>query len=232
MSAPARDVLVDAPALAAVLLEWRAEGGAPYLTFGPADARRFADVIAGRVAAVSLDIADRMLLAIGWQDRLAEIAPPPGKPPRAWSKPHPARKLTAAQVRAAHVIYEQRGLSLRQLGALLWERYGYASPQSCANALHDLFRAQGLPRRDRIAATIAANTVHGRGARNDRAAYKRWHRRTHGRWPSDLRTPSERAKCCAENARGERCGNFARGGSVRCAVHDGLAHAARWKAAA
>lgn len=94
-------------------------------------------------------------------------------------------KLTREQVRAAYLLYRDRGLSLRALGALLYERFGYASAASCANSLHDLFKGEGYRLRDRIEATKAASTTHGRGARADKAAYKRWHRAEFGPWPSD-----------------------------------------------
>jgi len=94
-------------------------------------------------------------------------------------------KLTREQVRAAYVLYREQGLSLRALGKLLYERFGYASPASCANSLHDLFQGEGFKLRDRIDATVTASTTHGRGARKDKAAYKRWHRAEYGPWPSD-----------------------------------------------
>jgi hypothetical protein len=96
-------------------------------------------------------------------------------------------RLTAAQVRAAHRLHVEAGLSIRELGRQMWERFGYANEKSCANSLSDLFKRAGLPARDRIEATVAASTTHGRGARADKAAYKRWHRHTFGPWPSDLK---------------------------------------------
>lgn len=92
-------------------------------------------------------------------------------------------KLTAAQVRAAHRVHIEAGVSIRELGRLMWERFGYASPQSCSNCLSDLFKRAGLKARDRVDATVKASTKHGRGARNNKAAYKRWHRATSGRGP-------------------------------------------------
>lgn len=94
-------------------------------------------------------------------------------------------KLSKAQVRAAHRLHIEGGVSIRELGRLLYERHGYASPQSCANSLSDLFRRYGLQARDRIEATRAASRKHGRGARAEKAAYKRWHRAEFGPWPSD-----------------------------------------------
>ena len=76
-------------------------------------------------------------------------------------------KLTRDQVVAAHRLHTEGGYSIRALGRLLWQRYGYASEKSCANSLSDLFATVGLPARDRIEATRIASTTHGRGARAD-----------------------------------------------------------------
>lgn len=94
-------------------------------------------------------------------------------------------KLTRAQIVAAHRLHIEAGLSIRELGRRLYERYGYASPRSCANSLSDLFATVGLSARDRVEATRLASTTHGKGARADKAAYKRWHRAEFGPWPSD-----------------------------------------------
>ncbi len=113
-------------------------------------------------------------------------------------------KLTRAQVRAAYVLYRDRGLSLRAVAGLLWERFGYASQASCANSLHDLFVGEGFLLRDRVAATVAASTTHGRGARADKASYKRWHRSEFGPWPSDRKpsaVPLEAVEAARERAR-------------------------------
>jgi hypothetical protein len=98
-------------------------------------------------------------------------------------------RLTAAQVRAVHRLHVEAGLSVRELGRQMWQRFGYSSPQSCANSLSDLFKRAGLRARDRVEATVAASTTHGHGARAEKAAYKRWHRATYGPWPSDRRQP-------------------------------------------
>lgn len=95
-------------------------------------------------------------------------------------------KLTRAQVKAAYVLYRDEGLTLRALGALLYERFGYASAASCANSLHDLFKGEGFLLRDKNKLMAERNFRHGKGARKDKAAYKRWHRATFGPWPSDL----------------------------------------------
>ncbi len=96
-------------------------------------------------------------------------------------------KLTRDQAVALHRIHIEGGLSIREIGRQIWQRYGYANAHSCANSLSDLFARLHRPARDRIDAVKVASTTHGRGARNDKAAYKRWHRETFGPWPSDMR---------------------------------------------
>lgn len=75
--------------------------------------------------------------------------------------------LTDAQVRAVHRLYEQ-GLSLRACAKRIYPRTRYASEKACANALHGHFVRLGLPRRERIEATVLASTVHGMARRASR----------------------------------------------------------------
>ncbi len=119
-------------------------------------------------------------------------------------------KLTDEQIRAAHVVYEQTGLSLRALAAQLWERYEYASMASCRQSLLEGFIRLGLPRRDRIEATIAAATVHGK-ARGK--GYRAWLREQRG---------EARPRCAGKVKRegGRRCELSAMHGSRFCLSHD------------
>ncbi len=94
-------------------------------------------------------------------------------------------KLTRDQAVVLHRIHIEGGLSIREIARQVWERYGYANAHSCANSLCDLFKRLHRPARDRVEATRIASTTHGRGARAEKAAYKRWHRETFGPWPSD-----------------------------------------------
>jgi hypothetical protein len=132
----------------------------------------------------------------------------PGKPAGKWGK------LTDEQIRAAHLVYVERGLSMRKLGALLCERFGFASAQSCSQALWSGFQRLALPARDRIEATVAASTTHGRGARRDQAAYKRWRREQQGYRPrcAGLRAGHPR--------KGEPCARPAMVDSDYCLNHD------------
>jgi hypothetical protein len=75
--------------------------------------------------------------------------------------------LTDAQVRAVHRLYAE-GLSLRGCAKRIFPRTRYASEKACANALHGQFVRLGLPRRERIEATVAASTTHGLAPRKSR----------------------------------------------------------------
>lgn len=177
--------LVDAAPLVVELRAWIAAGGRlDLLPAGPC--RRARALLSGEQTVIRLDALDRLALALDRPSLVTEVAGEQRVAKRSglWADPHPLRKLSTEQVRAAHRLHEG-GVSIRELGRLLHERYGYATAHSCANALSAAFRRHGLRRRDRIAATIAASTVHGRGARADKAAYKSWHRSTYGPWPSD-----------------------------------------------
>jgi hypothetical protein len=177
-------VLVDAAPLVAELREWLAAGGRlDLLPAGPC--RRARAILSGEQNVIRLDALDRLAVALDRPWLVNELAPPTRtKRSGPWAKPHPLRKLTTEQVRAAHRLHVE-GMSIRELGRRLHERYGYATAHSCANALSAAFMRHGLERRERLEATIAASITHGRGARADKAAYKRWHRATYGPWPSD-----------------------------------------------
>ena len=134
------------------------------------------------------------------------------------------RRMTDQQVRAAHVLYERHQLSFRALGALLWERFGYSSPKSCGNALCEAFISLGLPRRDRIAATVAASWIDGSTTREKRLsnhpdylARRRQNRRDRGEildrpLCSGVRTQYPR--------KGAPCQVRAQAGSDFCMAHD------------
>lgn len=178
--------LVDGAPVVAELRNWLERGGRlDLLPTGPA--RRARALLSGEQRVIRVDALERLTLALDRPWLLNELAPPATSSKRSglWAKPHPRRKLSPEQVQAAHTLHMAGGLSLRELGRRLWEQLGYSSAHSCAQALSDAFRRDGLPRRDRVEATRAASTTHGRGARADKAAYKRWHRSAFGPWPSD-----------------------------------------------
>lgn len=122
---------------------------------------------------MTLRVADELLCFIDRPELLREIAPPPkGRGGYSWPKPHPLRKLSEAQVEAAHTLHWRGGFSIRELGRMMWERHGYSSPYSCAAALSEAFIRAGLPRRGRVEATLAANDARGR-TRNERRRERR-----------------------------------------------------------
>lgn len=138
--------------------------------------------------------------------------------PRKRKAPKPRRQyqhLTDRQIRAAHVIYETRGLSLRQLGALIYEQHGYSSPQTAASALHKGFKRLGLPLRDRLTAVTRAATKHGQ-ARRGHVTPEYTRARNARRYP--------RKPCAAVRLnyprKGEPCKRWATTGSDYCPSHD------------
>jgi hypothetical protein len=125
-------------------------------------------------------------------------------------------RLTESQVLAAHRLYVAKGWSLRTLGAMLWKPLGYASAKSAANSLWAEFISAGLPRRDRIEATVRASTTHGLRPRlgqsaEQRAAYNERRRRNRER----------QDPCAAQSARaGGPCPHPSMTGSEFCFSHD------------
>ena len=123
-------------------------------------------------------------------------------------------RLTVEQVKAAHTLYVRKGWSLRVMGRVLAGPLGYASAKSCANSLWEQFVAAGLPRRDRIAATVAASTTHGLRSRSQtaeqRAGYNKLRRQRRDR----------QLPCIAHNRRGDPCPHPSMIGSEFCFSHD------------
>lgn len=76
-----------------------------------------------------------------------------------------SRRLSDSQVEAAYRIHVEAGISMRELGRLGWEQWGYANADSAARALGVAFAGMGLEARDRIEATVKASTVHGKASR-------------------------------------------------------------------
>ncbi|MEI6446506.1 MAG: hypothetical protein WCO96_01345 [Actinomycetes bacterium] len=127
----------------------------------------------------------------------------------------PAR-IPDADLRVLHRAYLQ-GHSLRALGAAVWERYGYSSTKSAANAIHAGFVRLKLPRRDKAAMMAERNRVHGQATRDgDRDAYRRWRRRQTGEVRGEL--------CNAVRQqyprKGAQCRNMALAESDYCFAHD------------
>ncbi len=120
--------------------------------------------------------------------------------------------LTDTQVRAVHRLYAD-GMSLRACAARIFPRTRYASERSCANALHDHFVRLGLPRRDRIEATVAASTRHGL-ARNPQ------HRRELRRASGEIAGRTCDGRKMTYPGKGRPCRRPALAGSDYCIGHD------------
>lgn len=137
--------------------------------------------------------------------------------PRRTYKRRRDAKLTDRHVEMAYKLY-RAGYSLRKLAAAMWERFGFASAHSCDVALHDAFKRQGFPLRNRIEATIAASTKHGLKRRNatpdELAEYKRRRRAAAGGY-----RPCAGVKTQAPG-KGRPCQHNASPGSDYCASHD------------
>ena len=140
---------------------------------------------------------------------------PTTPPPRRRGGGKPAGKwgyLTDAQVRACHVLYMQ-GLSLNQVAERIWTRTRYASAASLSRALHEQFMRLGLPRRDRLEASIAASTIHGLARDPEhRRRLKIARGEVRGLQCAGVRTQYPR--------KGERCQRWAMAGSEYCISHD------------
>lgn len=135
----------------------------------------------------------------------------------------PPCRMTDDQIRAAHTIYDLECLSLRALGALLYEQFGYRTASVCANQLCQSFIRLGLPRRERVAATRAASTKHGRSPRKpyrtdpeDFLAYRRELRLANGE-VRGVRCAGVRTQY---PGKGEPCQRFALTDSEFCRGHD------------
>lgn len=136
--------------------------------------RRLRALLAGE--SCSVYYADRVLDAIGYRDgprrhpetgRLLPLVVrsafvvdgrrrQPGETGRVRRRRVDSR-LTVEQVRAAHRLHVEGGLSLRELSRRGFEAWGYSSPQSALNCLVDALELAGLPTRSQGAATAKAN---------------------------------------------------------------------------
>lgn len=118
------------------------------------------------------------------------------------------RRMTDAQVLAAHTVYWRGEVSLGVLGEMLWERYGYANAESCEDQLRRAFISFGLPRRLQAEASALAHFKHGLCRNGRRAAlYQR---------VMDLQRYGQ---CTAERKDGSQCPRAAKPGTEHCGYH-------------
>lgn len=130
-----------------------------------------------------------------------------------------AKLITVRVLREAYDLY-LTGLSLRRVAEEVWPRTKYASARCCANQLHDQFRCQGWPLRDRIAATVAASYKHGLAPR-DPAKRSKGLRSMQRRARGDVQgIQCAGIKTRYGKGRGERCQLAAMRGSEFCRQHD------------
>ena len=57
------------------------------------------------------------------------------------------RKMTDAEVLAAHTVYMRARLTRKQIAEMIWERYGYANASAAHKSLIIAFQRLGLPSR-------------------------------------------------------------------------------------
>ena len=172
------DERIPAEAILPYADRWIAEGGVPYLELGEAMAKWIERLRSGAMRGLTIDQADRLLCRMDLPGVLDRIAPPAkeGRGGYTWPEPHPLRRITTEQARAAWVCHYDGGLSLRELGRQLWERFGYSSPRSCAAALEQAFRREAWPVRSRLEAVQLENARRGYVTGRDRNTYRRQRR--------------------------------------------------------
>lgn len=152
------------------------------------------------------------------------------RPPRSIDRRGQGRRLTDEQVRAAHRLHMEGGLSMRELGRRLYQRFGYSNAKSCGQALSTAFALLDLPARDRIEATRRASTIHGLAPRKPASDAEREARNA-------LRREQKRRgrkRCPESTSNGNRCASFTAPGLETCRLHspEGRAKAAAYLAEA
>jgi hypothetical protein len=136
-------------------------------------------------------------------------------------------------IRKLHLLHTRgKAVSINALGKQLYERYGYASANTCGVSIADGFKRLGLQARGRIEMTIAVSTKHGRKRRYQKgtasADYKRWLKKQRGEQYDE--------PCTSTTTRGTPCQARAMLGKDVCQHHDPerreatLAHLERMRA--
>lgn len=135
-------------------------------------------------------------------------------------------RIKDPELRVIHRAYVEHGLSCRELGRRLYERFGYKTPRSCGEALYHGFKRLELPLRSQREVTIARNLKHGRKRRGntneDEQAYRRWLRDQRG-WRAIQGPGQPTCKGILTGARGRKgkpCSRPAITGSDYCASYD------------
>lgn len=132
----------------------------------------------------------------------------PERPPQSRPRLGQGRRITEEQIRAAHVLYWQGGLSLTEVSRLLYERFGYASVSSGEAQIRRHFKLLGLPRRPVAEANLAAHIKHGMFVGGKRPAlYKR------------MQNIAKYGQCQHTLASGKPCPRAAHPGTTHCGYH-------------
>lgn len=125
-------------------------------------------------------------------------------------------KLSNDHLRALHVAHMQ-GTSIRELGRRIYERMGYASPQTAAMGISTGWKRLSLPARPQGEATSKSNVERrtpGSPGTADRSTYKKWLRRKAG-----AQRPCQGVRLSYPR-KGEPCQRWAMHGSDYCLQHD------------
>lgn len=135
---------------------------------------------------------------------------------RGGRRPGSGRKMTEAQIRALHRVHYEQRVPMNELARRYWQRFGYASINTCCVAILRGFDALGLPRHERMEMILVACRKHGRAPKHgSRAGYKRW--LADQRAGRDDRAPL----CEAMTAKGKPCARRVQNGTL-CWLHDPL----------
>lgn len=99
-----------------------------------------------------------------------------------WKRPdaRARSRISPAQAQAIHIAHTH-GRSLRDISRTAWKTLGYASDKSCLGGIRYALNREGLPVRERAAATSLANRQRStRLPGETRDEFKRRRRREHG----------------------------------------------------
>lgn len=131
-------------------------------------------------------------------------------------------KLKPAHLLALHKLYVEQGLGTFRLAELVWERLGFASRRSCAQAIYLGFKKLELPMRTQSEGTALKNYKHGRRVRPsgpDRGpevqAYRRWLKEQRGAYRPICKAVKQQSP-----RKGTPCTRPAQQGSQYCWSHD------------
>lgn len=130
-----------------------------------------------------------------------------GKPTGKWGK------LTDDELRTLYEIHVARGISMRELGRMIFERKGFASDKSAATCIGYGWKRLGLRARDRLEATIEASTIHG-------LARDPEHRKKLRRATGEIRGKRCAGRKTQAPGKGSPCSRWAQADSDFCWNHD------------